>query len=74
VRAQPQDDKLAEVTRMLAGLQYPELPQAVHARIERALAAEGAGRPSGPSRVERGRSGASSVRSASDRLRDQYVQ
>jgi hypothetical protein len=49
VRAQPQDDNLAEVTRMLAGLEYPELPQAVHARIERALAGEGVGRLSGRS-------------------------
>lgn len=70
MRAQPQADNLAEVTRMLASVHYPELPRAVRVRIERALAAEGTGRPSGRSRVEPGRPGASSAVATVDRLGD----
>jgi hypothetical protein len=40
-----QRDDLAELTRILASSQYPGLPHHVQARIERALAAEAAGRP-----------------------------
>jgi hypothetical protein len=39
-----QRDDLAELTRILASCQYPALPHHVQARIERALAAEAAGR------------------------------
>jgi hypothetical protein len=45
--------KVADLTRILAGAGAPAMPDAIRARIERALARESAGRRSGRSRITR---------------------